>query len=186
VPVLYTLVSSAMQLGGKAEARMRCKRLLTVLATFGLAGSAAADQVDIGVLTCTMAEGGDAPAANATAAASERDIVCSFQLKNGGDETYVGRVQGVSLSGDGKAALLWTVSGAVATQSGPGLLQQTYAADPAAPKDQTPALIGDLNSEIILQSMADKKEGESSQSEKSPASGFVVIRVELKLKATAG
>jgi len=165
---------------------MRCKRLLTVLVTFGLAGPAAADKVDIGVLTCTMAEGGDAPAANATAAASERDIVCAFQLKNGGEETYVGRVQGVSLSGDGRAALLWTVTGVAATPTGPGLLQQSYAADPAAPRDQTPALIGEVNSDIILQSMADTKEGNTSQSEKPPPTGFVVIGVELKLKATAG
>jgi hypothetical protein len=112
--------------------------------------------------------------------------MCSYQLKNGAEESYVGRVQGITLSGDGRAALLWTVTGVAATFMAPGLLQQDYEADPAAPKDQTPALIGEVNSDIVLQSMADTKEGNASQSEKPPTAGFVVLRLELKLKATAG
>jgi hypothetical protein len=50
--------------------------------------------------------------------------------------------------------------------------------------DTNPALIGDANSDIVLQSMSDK--GNAGAAEKGPAADFVILRVELKLKSTAG
>jgi hypothetical protein len=57
-----------------------------------------------------------------------------------------------------------------------GLLQQSYAADANAPAGQISALIGQVNPQIVLQSLADKDE----------ASTGVVLGVWLKLKSAAG
>jgi hypothetical protein len=65
------------------------------------------------------------------------------------------------------------------------LLQQTYAPDAKAPADQIQAMIGEANSDVVLHSMADKNEGSTSASEKSPAGDFAILGVELKLKVTA-
>jgi hypothetical protein len=113
------------------------------------------------------------------------DLLCVFKLTSGIEETYTGNLLGASLGAEYKGTLLWLVkipSGT--TPPAPGLLQQSYAPDAKAPTDQIAALIGDANSDIVLQSMGDK--GSVGAAEKAPAADFVIVRVELKLKSTAG
>jgi len=47
-------------------------------------------------------------------------------------------------------------------------------------------MIGGANSGIVLQSMADKKEGSAGSRDKSPPLDITVLEVELKLKSTTG
>jgi hypothetical protein len=86
--------------------------------------------------------------------------LCTFKLKNSAEETYVGEVQVLNLSAAEKATLLWRVKVSRTTPPAPGILEQKYAADPGTPANQMPDLIGDTNSSIVLQSMADPEGGE--------------------------
>lgn len=56
--------------------------------------------VEIGVLTCSLAEAGDAPASGAPSQERTRDALCAFKAKTGEEETYAGSVQGVSIPAD--------------------------------------------------------------------------------------
>ena len=114
--------------------------------------------VEVGVLTCSLFGSGPAET-GAGVEVQERDILCSFRLKSGAEETYTGKLRGVGVSGEYKGTLLWLVRAPPTVMpSPPGLLQQSYAADAKAPADEIPALIGEVNSDIVLQSMADKDE----------------------------
>src|SRR5262245_47071992 len=104
--------------------------------------------VQIGFLACSLSEVGDTATGDAVVAMQARDILCSFKLRNGVEETYTGKVQGVSLSAEQRLTLLWFVKALSATPPAPGLLQQTYAPDPKAPADQSPDMIGEVNSDI--------------------------------------
>jgi hypothetical protein len=79
--------------------------------------------------------------------------------------------------------MMWIVKGAFATTEAAGLLQQMYAADPAAPPGHAPALIGESNSSIILQPMADSQ-ALSAADKRQPAAGALVVLVALKLRST--
>ena len=68
----------------------------------------------------------------------------------------------------------------------PGLLQQSYAADAKAPANEIPALIGEVNSDIVLQSMADKDEERIGAPEKLNPGDFVVLGVGLRLRSASG
>jgi hypothetical protein len=162
--------------------------VVAVALTTCWAFSAVAEQVDveIGVLTCTLGEHGEAPASNAPSGGQTRDALCTFKAKSGPEETYAGRFQGVSISTDQNGALIWRVKSASGAAVEPGLLQQSYASDPTKPADQMPPLIGEANSDIALHSMADKSEGSASATEKPAPTGFVILGVELKLKSTSG
>ena len=139
-------------------------------------------KVEIGVLSCNLAEARDAPSS-----AEFRDVLCSFKPKKGAEETYEGKVQGISLSVDKKTTVLWLVRGAPGMPVDIGFLQQSYAASRTAITDQmAPPLIGEPNSNVILYSMAEKEEGSASTPEKSRPTGFVIMALELKLKATSG
>jgi len=117
----------------------------------------------------------------------ERDILCSFRLKSGAEETYTGKLRGVGVSGEYKGTLLWLVRAPPTVMpSPPGLLQQSYAADAKAPADVIPALIGEVNSDIVLQSMADKDEERIGAPEKLNPGDFVVLGVGLRLRSASG
>jgi uncharacterized protein DUF992 len=162
--------------------------LAAVMVTTCWACSANAEKADveIGMLTCTLGEPGEAPTSDASSAGQMRDAHCTFKPKNGAEETYAGKVQGVSISADQKGALIWVVKSASGAPVEPGLLQQTYAIDPTKPADQKPPMLGEANSDIALHSMADKSEGSASASEKPEPTGFVILSIELKLKSTSG
>ena len=123
--------------------------------------------VEIGVLTCSLEEPASAPATGGPATESRvRDVVCTFKPKNGSEETYVGTVQGVAISADKKSTLIWRVKADPDTSILPGVLQQSYAIDNATPADQLAPMVGEDNSRIVLQSLADKQEGSASAAQK--------------------
>jgi Protein of unknown function (DUF992) len=161
--------------------------ILTALATASWACAAVADpaDVDIGSLTCTLGELGEALPGDSGAAGQTRDAICTFTANGGADETYAGKVQGVSISTDEKGALIWKVKSTSGAAIGPGLLEQRFATDAQKSVDQSPPLIGEVNADIALHSMADKSEGSASATEKAQPTGFVILSVELKLKATS-
>jgi hypothetical protein len=144
--------------------------------------------VEIGVLSCTVGEEIDTPAADQTAAASvTREMLCSFKpTKNGAEETYSGDLKSINAAGPipQMVTLLWTVRAPIGTQTVAGLLQQRYAADPATPAGKVALLIGERTTEITLHTMSDKKEGSVSM-ERRVAPPFAIVAIELKLKATA-
>ena len=143
-------------------------------------------KVDLGVLTCNLAEAAPA-SATPSAEGQFRDILCSFKPGKGVEETYEGRVQGISLTADKKSAALWVVKGLPGMPMNAGFLQQSYAAESAGPRDQTaPPLVGEPNSNLVLQSMSEKEEGSATTPEKPRPTGFVIMAVELKLKSTSG
>jgi hypothetical protein len=143
--------------------------------------------IEIGVLTCALAESPEAAPSNAPAAGGQkREGLCTFKPKKGAEETYAGTFEGVSISADRTRTVIWvvkTVSG-VATL-GPGVLEQSYATDPAKATDQMASLIGETNSAIALHSMSDKSEGSASAPTKPAPTGFVILGVALKLKSSS-
>ena len=149
------------------------------------AGAARADAA-IGVLTCTLAEAEAAAPSDAPIVGQKRDALCTFKAKSGLEETYAAKFQGVSALPGRNKALMWVVKSVSGSVTHPGMLQQSYAADPAKPTDQKTPIIGEANADIQLQTMADESEGSASLSEKPPPTGFVVLGLELRLTSSAG
>src|SRR6185295_4285642 len=130
------------------------------------------------VLTCTLEEPSAAPATGGPATASQvRDALCTFKPKKGAEESYAGTVQGVSLSPDKRMTAIWMVKADSVMPLTPGLLQQSYSVDRGTPADQLAPMIGETNSRIVLQSMADKQEGSASETRKLPPSGYVITGI---------
>lgn len=118
----------------------------------------------------------------------ERDILRGFRLKSGAEETDSGKLRGVGVSSEYKRTLLWLVKAPPNVLTSPlplGLLQQSYVADATAPADEIPTLIGEVNSAIVLRSMADKDEESTRAREKSTSGDFVVLGVRLKLRSAS-
>ena len=157
--------------------------LTTGLTCLAVAQSA---NVEIGVLTCVLGEPADAPTGDPQTGGQTRDALCSFKPKNGADEEYVGKVQGVRMSADQRGALIWSVKSAPGAAVQPGVLQQNHANDPSQSAEQKPPLVGQGNPDIVLHSMADTSEGSASATEKPAPTGFVILAVELKLKSASG
>lgn len=160
---------------------------LAALVAAGCAWNATAAQenVEVGLLTCSLAEPTDAETGSEATGASARRILCAFKLNNGAEETYAGKVQVVNLPATDKTTLLWRVKAPPATSAEPGFLEQSYAADPRTPANQIPDLVGERNF-VVLQSMADKEEGSAGAKERALAPSVTVLGVELKLKSTTG
>jgi hypothetical protein len=161
----------------------RCLAAAVASALSVLAPTARAE-VEIGVLTCTLAAGD--PAAETPLTNQRRDALCTFQTRGGAEETYIGKFEGIGTASDRDGALMWIVKSASQERTQPGLLEQNYATDRAKPVDEKSPIIGEENSDIRLMTMADEREGSASASERTPPKGFVVIGVELRLKSTSG
>ena len=142
--------------------------------------------IEIGVLTCELAEPPEPAPSNSPTAGQQREGFCTFKPKKGSEETYAGTFEGVSLSTDRTRAVIWVVNtvAGVATL-GPGVLEQSYATDPAKATDQMAPLIGETNSAIALHSMSDRNEGSASAPTKPGPTGFVILGVTLKLKSSS-
>jgi hypothetical protein len=110
-------------------------------------------RLDIGVLTCSLGESGEG---DNPGEAPSRKMLCAFRPGNSGpEETYIGDFQRF---GQGHGAMIWIVTAtAVAERIPPGLLQQVYGADPLAAPGHAPPLVGETNSSIVLQPMADTR-----------------------------
>jgi hypothetical protein len=141
--------------------------------------------MEIGVLTCALGETAQASAGEVPAEERSRDALCTFRTRMGMEETYAGSVQGVSISADRRETLIWVVRAASGVAE-PGTLQQVFVADTKRPADQKSPLIGEGNADIALYSLADESEGSASAADRPSATGFVILRVEFKLKSTSG
>ena len=122
------------------------------------ARSAEESQLEIGVLTCGLAESEDDSAGDVRSGSEIRSMVCVFRPVNSGpEEVYRGGVQIIGQDHDLLAgrAIIWIVKSTATTTRSPGMLQQTYAADASAAPGHAPPLIGETNSSIILRAMAD-------------------------------
>ena len=164
---------------------MRAKALTALVvacSTFLTTGAPAQiASFEIGTLTCGLsASGADAPKAESQLGG----VTCIFKPRSGPEETYVGAIQGVGPSPDNDDTAIWIVMGIPQILS-PGLLQQSYAADPATPVDQVPRLVGEANSSIVLCSMTDKDASSTGAPQKSRPSVFVIVALDLKLKSAA-
>jgi len=145
--------------------------------------AAVQDNIEFGLLTCTLSEH---TAVEPGAATQARDVMCTFKVRSGAQETYLGKVEVVNISATEKITLVWRVKVPQMTPAPPGFLAQSYAADRRTPANQMPDLVGQANSKITLESMADKEEGRASMKERSPTDGVGVLGIDLNLKSTTG
>ena len=81
---------------------------------------------------------------------------------------------------------MWVLKGQPGTALEPGLLEQLYETDRGSREDSLPVLFGISNPQLALHHMADKPEGQASAPTKPRPIGFVILRVELTLKAASG
>ena len=167
------------------------------IAWFAALGSAVATPVaaeapmDIGILTCALAETvravPGAPIDGGTATEQARDMHCWFRpFHQGPEETYVGTVRGAGQVRElfKNGVIIWTVTGTPSTRASPGLLQQVYAADPKGEPGFAPPLIGEARAELILHSLADQEL--PVPNEKVQPLDAIIISVELTLKSSPG
>jgi hypothetical protein len=140
---------------------------------------------ELGVLSCTLGHAIDPQMSDQTAAASEaREMLCLFKpARNGPEEAYAGALRSINVGKmlPDNVALLWKVRAPVGTHASPGLLEQSYAGDPATPPGHAAPLIGERNGNITLHTMSEKEEGAASK-EQRPLPRFVPTTIELKLK----
>jgi hypothetical protein len=132
----------------------------------------------LGTLTCTLSEAG-----NTLPTAQARDVLCRFRPGgSAGEETYAGTLQSVgqaeALFGSGTVML--EVKGPAHLSIAPGLLQQSYAAEPSM-VSVAPPLIGETNDAIMLQPVP-KEEGRVAAGKTRPEAAILVV--ELRLKST--
>src|SRR5262249_14707188 len=143
---------------------------------------------EVGVLSCTLAQSTDPQTSAQSGAAGEaRQILCTFTpARDGAEETYAGSLKGINAGRTlpESMALLWMVRAPIGTKATPGLLEQTYAADLAAPPGHVAPLVGERNNDITLHTMSERKEGSASKHER-PALAFAITAIELKLRASA-
>jgi hypothetical protein len=167
------------------------RTLLAAVLVIGCACNQAIGQqktgFEVGVLACSFFQSGHVEAGKSGVDVQAHDLLCVFKLRNGAEETYTGTLLGVRFAAEYKSALLWLVKvPSTATPPAPGLLQQSYAPDAKAPPEQIPALIGDANSDIVLQLMRDDNKANVGAPEETLAGDFAILGVELKLKSSAG
>jgi hypothetical protein len=145
--------------------------------------------MDIGILTCTLAESlvSGGPIDDSATTEQDRGMLCRFRpFREGPEETYLGTVRGL---GDvrklfNKRVVIWTVSGSITTQGSPGLLQQVYAIDAEASVDSALPLIGRTRTQLVLHPFADEEPpvpGKTVQ-----PLGAIITTVELVLKSSPG
>ena len=143
--------------------------------------------MEVGVLSCTVAQAINPQMSAQSGAASEaRQMLCTFTpARDGPEETYIGSLKSISAGRTlpENMALLWMVRAPVGTKAAPGLLEQTYAADQAAPPGHIAPLVGERNNDITLHTMSEQKEGSASMHER-PALAFAVTGIELRLRAS--
>ena len=141
-------------------------------------------EIDVGVLSCTLEQAQNESDNAAAATGATRDALCTFRARTGLEESYVGLVEGVTLSADHIATAMWVVKGTTEVQLAPGILQQNYVVEQGKQADQLAPLLGTTNPNLVLHAMTDAKEGSASESQKPRPTGYIIIGIQLKLKAT--
>jgi Protein of unknown function (DUF992) len=133
----------------------------------------------LGTLTCTLSEAG-----NALPLAQAREILCRFRPagSGAGEETYTGTLQSVGQAEAlfGRGTVMLEVRGPASLSIVPGLLQQSYTAEPSMVSVAAP-LIGETNDAIMLQPEP-KEEGRVAAGKARPEAA--IIMVELRLRST--
>jgi len=161
------------------------KRWLPVITGFALAYSSASAQevgVDIGHLICGLGEGAEAESGGDAMTRETSKMLCVFRPSNNGpEEVYAGAFQTISRGPDPyqDRAMIWVVKASLATQQSTGLLQQLYSADRSAPPPHPPPLVGETNSEVVLQALDDPQALNSA--EKRSDAAVTIVLVALKL-----
>ena len=143
--------------------------------------SAMISDYEIGVLSCSLSEPSDAAAASGD---RTREVSCTFQPKEGVEETYIGTAYGVSISVDEEVTFIWVVRSPSEPAVKPGQLQQIFANDSSHQPEQKPPLIG--SESLALHSLSDRPEGSVSSPDKPTPTGFVILRLELQLRSAIG
>jgi hypothetical protein len=118
------------------------------------------------------------------AASAAREMLCLFTpARNGPDEARAGALRSINAGKmlPDNVALLWKVRAPVGKRVSPGLLEQSYAGDPATPPGQTAPLVGERNNHITLHTMSETVEGTASK-DRRPTRRFIPMTIELKLK----
>jgi hypothetical protein len=161
------------------------KRTLSVLiALLSVFSSVAAQEarIDIGLLTCRLAEAAEVDIGRDDMSGEPEKMLCIFRPSNSGpEEVYGGAFQTI---GQGQQpshdlAMIWIVKGSPGMQQSAGLLQQVYAADRSAPSTHPPPLIGEANSAILLQTLADAQALNSADNK--PSAAAIIVLISLKL-----
>ena len=153
-----------------------------VLALVYYAAAAQEARVDIGLLTCGLYEGPEVQISTNALASEPRNMLCVFRPSNSGpEEVYAGAFQ--AIGSDQELAydrtMIWIVKGPPATRRSTGLLQQLYAADRSTPSSHPPPLVGETNSTIVLQTLADAQA--LNGADKQSAAVATIVLVALKL-----
>ena len=159
--------------------------LVAIGAAFG-ATSAQGEWDEIGFLTCSLSDRRGEDQSEA-AIEQRRHMLCSFAPSAGGaDETYSGTYQSVGRDQQllDKGTMIWMVRGTAATEMSPGLLQQTYAADPAAASVELAPLLGETNKAIILQALI-HSEQQDAIGKQASAANVTIVFVALKLRSSS-
>lgn len=157
--------------------------LAAALMLGGLTARASAEdaKAEIGVLTCSVVDLGDAPSqpqGDAAADPGMRDLECAFRPSlNAPVETYIGSFQ--SVGDKQQPTLMWAVIGPLATPYTPGLLQQTYTADASAAPNKTAPLLGQGNSALTLRSMTETS-NDAGKPAQPPTSMIIIVTLKLK------
>jgi hypothetical protein len=156
------------------------------LGTHGVATASTQDvRTDIGVLTCGLTHIEQTPG-GAEALRQTLDMLCAFRpINSGPEEIYTGTLESIGLEQElsENRAMIWVVKASRGTVWSPGLLEQIYAADLAANPSHPPALTGETNVTIVLQTMADPKVPAGTD-RRQGATIAMVLLVTLRLKST--
>ena len=161
------------------------KRWLPVITAIAVAFSSALAQearVDIGLLICGLGEGAEVESGGDAMTRETSKMLCVFRPSNNGpEEVYAGAFQTISRGLDPPQyrAMIWVVKASPATQRSTGLLQQLYSADRSAPPPHPPPLVGETNSEIVLQALDDQQA--QNNAEKRSDAAVTIVLVALKL-----
>src|SRR5262245_61399891 len=157
------------------------KRWLLVIIAIALAFSSALAQearVDIGLLICGLGEGAEAESGGDAMTRETSKMLCVFRPSNNGpEEVYAGAFQTIGRGPDPSQdrAMIWVVKASPATQHSTGLSQQLYSADRSAP----PPLVGETNSEIVLQALDDPQALNSADKRSDAAVTIVLVALKL-------
>jgi len=157
------------------------KRWLPVITALALACSSTSAQearVEIGLLICGLGESAEVESGSDAVNRETKKTLCVFRPSNSGpEEVYVAGFQTIGRGQD--RAMIWVVKASPATQRSTGLLQQLYSADRSAPPPHPPPLIGETNSEIVLQALDDPQAIDGANKQSDAAVKIVLVALKL-------
>ena len=157
------------------------KRWLPVITALALACSSTSAQearVEIGLLICGLGESAEVESGSDAVNRETKKTLCVFRPSNSGpEEVYVAGFQTIGRGQD--RAMIWVVKASPATQRSTGLLQQLYSADRSAPPPHPPPLVGETNSEIVLQALDDPQALNGANKQSDAAATIVLVALKL-------